>query len=235
MKSVAAVLAVVFGVAGSSGCVVSMGGWSCDETASRAVDAPVGDATLVRVRARAGSLRIEGRSGLTEVRATGTACASTDEDLARVELTAERVGTELVIEVHTDDTNGRLDLLVEVPDTLPLAVHDSSGSVKIYDVAALDLRDSSGSIDIERVAGDVRVTDGSGGIDISAVQGSVIIEDDGSGGIDIADVGRDVIVEEDGSGGIDVTDVQGDFIVKRDGSGGVRHSRVGGRVDAPSD
>lgn len=234
MKWMPAVVAVVFGVAGSSGCVVSVGGWSCDETASRAAEVSVGDATRIRVRARAGSLRIDGRSGLTDVRATGTACAATTEDLARVELTAERVGTDIVVEVHTDDTNGRLDLELEIPDTVQLEVEDTSGSLRIYDVAALDLRDGSGSIDIEGVAGDVRVNDGSGSIDIAAVRGSVIVEDDGSGGIDITDVGRDVIVEEDGSGGIEVDDVQGDFIVKRDGSGDVRHSGVAGRVDTPS-
>jgi DUF4097 and DUF4098 domain-containing protein YvlB len=199
------------------GVCLSVGGWSCDETASRAADVSVGDATRIRVRA------------------TGTACAPTQEDLERVTLTAERVGTDIVVEAHTDDTNGRLDLTLEVPDTVPLEVEDSSGSLRIYDVAAVDLRDGSGGIDIDGVAGDVRVTDGSGGIDIVAVRGSVTIEDDGSGGIDIADVGGDVIIEEDGSGGIDVADVQGDFIVKRDGSGSVRHSGVAGRVDTPSD
>ena len=216
MKCIPAVVAVVFGVTGSFGCVVSVGGWSCDETASRTAEVSVGDATRIRVRARAGSLRIDGRPDLTDVRATGTACAATTEDLARVELTAERVGTDIVVEVHTDDTNGRLDLALEIPDTVQLEVEDSSGSLWIYDVAALDLRDGSGSIDIEGVAGDVRVNDGSGSIDIAAVGGSVIVEDDGSGGID-------------------VVDVQGDLVVKRGGSGHVRHSGVAGRVDVPSD
>jgi hypothetical protein len=47
---------------------------------------------------------------------------------------------------HTDDTNWRLDLVPEVPDSLLLEVHGSSGSLRIYDVAALDLRDGSGGI-----------------------------------------------------------------------------------------
>jgi hypothetical protein len=231
MKWNAAMLAVV---AGSSGCVVSVAGWSCDETASRGADLSVGDATSIKVRAGAGSLRIDGRAGLSEVRASGTACAPTEADLARVVVTVERVGTELVVETHTDDTHGRLDLVLEVPDTLPLDVRDASGSVRIYDVAGLDLRDGSGSIDIDGVTGDVRVRDGSGRIEIVAVGGSVFVEDDGSGSIDITDVGRDVIVEEDGSGGIDVADVQGDFVVKRGGSGHVRYSGVAGRVDIQS-
>ena len=172
---------------------------------------------------------------VTSVRASGTACAGTADDLDRVELTATRSGSAILIEAHTADTGGRLDLLLEVPDTLPLEIDDTSGSVEIADVAAVDLRDSSGGIDIAGVAGDVRVRDGSGGIDISGVGGSVIIEDDGSGSIDITAVGRDVIVEDDGSGSIDVADVGGDFIVRDGGSGGVRHNGVAGRVDIGSD
>ena len=225
------------------GCAIHIydGGRSsyrCDVTAWRAATLDVGDATRVRVRARAGSLRIEGRPGLGEIRASGTACAGSVVDLERVTLTARRVGTELVIETDTGDgwSDGRrrgLDLLVEVPDSLPLDVDDTSGGIEIYGVAAVELRDGAGSIDIDRVAGDVRVVDGSGSIDIRAVRGTVVIEDDGSGSIDITDVGRDVIIEEDGSGGIAVAEVGGDFIVWQAGSGGVRHRGVRGRVDVP--
>ena len=236
MKFAAVTLTLVVAAAGSSACMVSLDGFSrsCDVTASRAATLDVGDATRVRVRARAGSLRIEGRPGLGEVRASGTACAGSVDDLERVTLTATRVGTELVIETDTPGRTGRLDLVVEIPDSLPLEVRDGSGSVGIYGVASVALRDGSGSIDIDRVAGDVRVVDGSGSIDITAVRGTVVIEDDGSGSIDITDVGRDVIIEEDGSGSIAVAEVGGGFIVKRDGSGGVRHRSVRGRVDLPS-
>ena len=203
--------------AAATGCTASfVSGLQCDLTAPRAAELAVGDATQVTVRARAGSLRIEGRPGLTSVRASGTACAGTADDLDRVELTATRSGSAILIEVHTAETRGRLDLLLEVPDTLPLEIDDTSGSVEISDVAAVDLRDGSGGIDIAGVDGDVRVWDGSGGIDVSGVGGSVIIEDDGSGSIDVADVG-------------------GDFIVRDDGSGGVRHNGVAGRVDVGSD
>ena len=209
----------------------------CNVTAWPSATLDIGDATRVLVRARAGSLRIEGHPGLGEVRASGTACAGSVAELERVTLTARRVGTDLVIETETGDgwSNGwrRLDLLVEVPDWLPLDVDDGSGGIEIYDVAAVELRDGSGGIDIARVAGDVRVVDGSGGIDIRAVGGTVVIEDDGSGSIDITDVGQDVIIEEDGSGSIAVAEVGGDFIVRRDSSGGVRHRDVRGRVDVP--
>ncbi len=222
--------------AASTGCTARfLYGLQCDLTAPRSADLAVGDATQVTVRARAGSLRIEGRPGLTSVQASGTACAGTADDLDRIELTATRSGSAILIEAHTADTVGQLDLLLEVPDTLPLEIDDTSGGVTIADVAAVDLSDNSGGIDIAGVAGDVRVRDGSGGIDISGVGGSVIIEDDGSGSIDITAVGRDVIVEDDGSGSIDVADVGGDFIVRDGGSGSVRHNGVAGRVDVGSD
>ncbi len=235
MKLAAVVLTLVVAATGSSACMVSLDGFSCNMTASRAATLDVGDTTRVRVRARAGSLRIEGHPDFWEVRASGTACAGSEANLERVTLTATRVGTELVIETETAAGKGRLDLVVAVPDSLPLVVDDSSGSIEIYDVAAVELRDGSGHIEIDGVAGDVRVVDGSGGIDIRAVRGTVVIEDDGSGDIDITDVGRDVIVENDGSGDIDVAEVGGDFVVKRDGSGSVRHRSVRGRVDVPSD
>ena len=238
MKLAAVTTTMLVAVTGSSACLVWSDGFtrSCDVTASRAATLDVGDATRVRVRvrARAGSLRIEGHPALGEVRASGTACAGSAGDLERVTLTVTRVGTELVIETDTPNSTGRLDLVVEVPDSLPLEVRDDSGSVDIYDVAAVELRDGSGSIEVNGVAGDVRVVDGSGSIDISMVGGTVVIEDDGSGSIDISDVERDVIVEEDGSGDIAVAEIGGDFIVKRAGSGGVRHRSVRGRVDVPS-
>ena len=102
MKLAAVTLTLVVAAIGSSACVVSLGGVSrCDVRASRAATLDVGDATRVRVRARAGSLRIEGHPALVEVRASGTACAGSVADLERVTLTATRVGTALVIETDT--------------------------------------------------------------------------------------------------------------------------------------
>jgi len=189
----AVTLTMVVAAAGSSACVVSLGGFDCGVTASRSATIDVGDATRVRVHARAGSLRIEGHPDLGKVRASGTACAGSDANLERVTLTATCVWAELVIETDTGDGmgQGRLDLVVEVPDSLPLEVDDGSSGIEIYDVAAVELRDGSVGIDIDGVAGDVRVVDGSGSIDISAVRGSVVIEDDGWGSIDITDVGQE--------------------------------------------
>lgn len=232
----------------TAGCV----SWAeeCRFTAPRDAAIDLDGARAVRVLAGAGSLRIDGRPGLTRVTATGTACASREGLLDDVELVARRAGGDVVIEARFPEARGwsaqmRLDLVIEVPDSLPLEVDDSSGSVEIADVASLRLEDGSGSIWIEGVAGDVTLVDGSGEIDVSRVGGDLVIEDgsgeievagveggveieDGSGEIDVRDVGRDVVVEEDGSGGIRVSQVRGNFVVRDDGSGSIDASDVQG-------
>ena len=214
-------------------------------------------AKSVRIIAKAGTLRIEGRSGLEEVRVRGTACASKERLLDDVRLEAERSGDVVRVEAIIPDnrsfwrSSSRLDLTIEVPDSVALRVRDSSGSTDIRGVGELSLKDSSGSIFIEDVAGnievddssgeieivgaerDVRVEDSSGEIDIREVGGSVDIVQDSSGEIDISKVEGSVLVRRDSSGSIYVRDVGGDFTVERDGSGSIRYRDVKGRVDIP--
>jgi DUF4097 and DUF4098 domain-containing protein YvlB len=216
-------------------------------------------ATRIRVDAAAGYLRIVGRPGLDEVRVKGTACASKKKLLESIHLSVERSGSEVRVEAEIDrggfsffgNGNARLDLEIEVPDSVPLDVNDSSGSIEITSVAALDVDDSSGEINIEGVAGklrledssgsievsdvegDIRLEDSSGSIDIERVSGSVDIVEDGSGSIDISKVKGSVLVRRDGSGSISVRNIDGDFTVERDGSGSINHRDVGGKVDIP--
>jgi hypothetical protein len=212
---------------------------------------------VVRIEAKAGELRIHG-SGGDQVRIRGTACASSRDRLEEVALRAERDGDTARIEVEIPEgdwslfgESSRLDLEIDVPESVALDVEDSSGSVEVSGVVSLSLQDSSGSIDvtdvagdvsvrdssgeieIESVGGDVRISDGSGSIEVRDVVGSVTIDEDGSGSIDISDVERDVRIGRDGSGSIDVERVGGDFTVEHDGSGGIRHREIAGRVDIP--
>lgn len=247
---------IPFLVAGPAGAQFPFGD-DCDHRAERAASVPASGADLVRIAARAGALRVEGRPGLSEVRIRGEACASHERYLEGIELRAERVGDEVRVEAVMPEMRGfgsfaaRLDLVIEVPELLPLDVDDSSGVVEIRGVAALRLRDSSGEIDVSDVRGevevddssgeirlagvrgDVRLRDSSGGIEVRDVAGSVLVERDGSGEIDVADVERDVRIERDGSGSISVAGVRGDFVVERDGSGGIRHRDVAGAVRVP--
>lgn len=211
-------------------------------TAPRSADAPARGARLVRITAKAGSLDIQGRKGLTEVRARGTARASERAWLEEIQLITRRVGDVVEVEVQIPDWDSRdrhrngsrlLDLVVEVPDDLALDVTDGSGRIDIRDVGALTLSDGSGEILLQRIRGSVRLEDGSGEMTIRDVTGSVIIERDGSGGIDIEQVTGSVDVRADGSGGIRVRQVGGDFTVGSDGSGGISYSEIRGVVRVP--
>lgn len=215
-------------------------------------------ATRLRVDARAGSLRIEGRPGLREVRIRGVARAIDRKYLDAMRLVADRSGSEVRVAVEIPEVRallGRvqrvLDLVIEVPEGMAVDVDDSSGEAEIRRVGALrvkdssgelviedvrgdlDVTDSSGNVSIAQVAGGVRVTDSSGELRIRDVRGAVVVDEDSSGEIDVRDVRGDVLVREDGSGGIRVDGVGGNLTVRDDGSGGVRVGRVAGTVRVP--
>jgi len=228
-------------------------------TAPRNATVSAAGARLVRIRARAGELRVTGVDGLAEARVKGQARASEKEDLEDIKLRAERRGDVVEIEVDIPDVHGvswgdryrGLDLEIEVPRSVALDVDDSSGDAEFRHVGALDLDDSSGEIVIRDASGNVRVEDSSGGIDIEGVRGDVelrdssgeievrdvtgrvTVDDDGSGSIFASKVGGTVHVREDGSGDIEVADVGGDFVVDHDGSGDIRHRDVKGEVRVP--
>ena len=233
----------------------------CEHKADRRVAAPVSGAQRIVIVGRAGSLKVDGRAGVTEVVATGTACASESSVLNDIRLVTRREGTTLRIEAEVPENRGswfgnwqaRLDFTVVVPAGVDVKVTDGSGSMEINEVGNaevidgsgemniravrgnLTVRDGSGSIEIDDVTGDVRLEDGSGSIDVRRVNGAVVVEEDGSGSIEIRDVKRGVTVEDDGSGSITVSDVGGDFVVDDDGSGGIDYSRVSGTVRVPRD
>lgn len=196
-------------------------------------------ATSLEIDAEAGSLRVEGRRGSSEVRVDGRACASSESRLEDIELITRRDGDHLLVRAKIRDfdswrkTYARLDLTIIVPADLALEVSDGSGETEISDVLSLDLSDGSGAIDVRRIAGDVRIKDGSGEIDLESVEGGVRIND-GSGGIWVRDVGQTVLIS-DGSGEIDIDDVNGDVEISDDGSGGISIRNVGGHVMIGSD
>jgi hypothetical protein len=227
-------------------------------SAPREGTANAAGATRIVIEAAAGSLRVNGKSGSREVRATGTAFASTRRLLEEVTLTVERRGGDVVVVVDIPDDDGwdddmqaLLDLTVDVPDDIALRVEDGSGEAEVIGTGALEIVDGSGALRLERIGGalsvvdgsgeleigkvrgDVRVRDGSGEIEVRDVTGSLTIESDGSGEIDVDGVTGRVHVEADGSGSINARNVGGDFVVDRKGSGGIRYRDVKGEVVIP--
>lgn len=229
----------------------------CRHTASRDARVAAGGITTVAIRVGAGSLTVVGGSG--EIRAHGTACASSASILDEIGIETSRRGDRVLIEAKMPTSTSswfggitsRLDLRVDVPAGVRVEIADGSGSIEVTGVAAVriddgsgeidvrdvagivDIEDGSGSIFVRNVGGPVRIEDGSGSIEIRSVRTDVVIEEDGSGSIEIVGVTGNVTVERDGSGSIDVRDVGGDFRVGRDGSGGISVSGVRGRVETP--
>jgi hypothetical protein len=235
MKSAIA-LAIVLTAANASAGIFD----ECDHSAPRTVAAPAAGISKVVVVGKAGSLKVTGRAGVAEIRATGTACASDEDFLDKIRLTSRRDGSELRIEAeipssgpHFGFFHATLDFEVSLPAGMAVNISDGSGSLDVANTGSLDIVDGSGSIDINSVRGDVTVKDGSGSMTIQDVSGAVRVTD-GSGSIEIRRAGS-VIVDVDGSGSIDVNEVRGDFVVRSDGSGGVSYERVAGRVSIPRD
>jgi hypothetical protein len=213
-----------------------------DYDAPRTATVNASGATLVRIEARAGNLRVTGRTDITEVRVRGTARSSSRGILEDIKLEATRNGTEVTVRAVIpefrdsgwDNDQALLDLVIETPAKLPLDIDDTSGDMTVESVSAkVRIEDNSGNIRV-RDTGDVWISDSSGGIDIRGVKGSVDIDEDSSGEIEVYDVTGSVHVGRDSSGSIDVSTVGGDFVVERDGSGSIDYDGVKGKVDVPS-
>jgi len=211
-----------------------------DYDAPRNATVNAAGATSVRIDARAGLLRVTGRTDLTEVRVRGTARASSRDLLDDIKVEAVRNGNQIEVRALVPESRDSgwndhavLDLVIEVPATLALDVDDTSGDLTVESInAKVRIEDSSGNIRVRDV-GDVWISDSSGGIDVRGVKGSVDIDDDSSGEIEVYDVTGSVRVGHDGSGSIDVSRVGGDFIVGRDGSGSIDYGDVKGKIDIP--
>lgn len=236
---------------------------SDDVTAPRNAVVSAAGAHVIRISARSGYLNVTGRPGLTQVRVTGVARASSRRMLDEIKLQAERQGDEVLIKVIMPDSDHnlwdvfqgehrqQLDLDIEVPTNIPLDVADGSGELKIRGTGPVALSDGSGDLELSGITGDVRINDGSGNVVLKGVGGDVEVDDgsgsidadnvtgnftignDGSGSVDVSGVGGTMRIESKGSGGVNVDRVGGDFIVDRKGSGSIEYNTVKGRVSVP--
>jgi len=218
------------------------------------------DSDMLAIAAGAGSLEITGVSGTDRAVIEGKVCVSKEEWLEESDVSIA-TGNRARISVDLPQNNGswfsmgnsyaRIDLVIEVPENLPLDVNDSSGGMWLKNVADVEIDDSSGEIEITNALGAVKINDSSGEIDLDGVagnvtisdsagaiigrdiDGAVLIERDSSGDIRFTQVGKDVVVERDSSGDIKVSDVGGDFRVLKDGSGDIISNNVKGEVVVP--
>ena len=217
----------------------------CEHRAERNLEVDVGTFRTLALVAAAGELELRGEAGLQTIMVRGIACASEADRLDGIQLRQRSEGDRLLVAVEMPDTGTtsgwfvndyqRLDLDVRVPAQLLLELTDSSGDLRVRDVAGATIQDSSGDIDVEDVSGDVVISDSSGDIDVRAIGGNLRIPSDSSGDIDATGIGGDALVERDSSGDIDIGDVRGNARVSVDSSGSIRLVDIDGDASVGTD
>lgn len=245
---IALLAAVAAGRASAEGCV---------KEAQRNLQLDTSGVTKIAITAGAGELQIKGERGSKQLTAKGTACASDQELIEKIQLESRRDGSTLSVKVVLPDADGflgyaRLDLNITLPDDIDLNVTDSSGDTRIDNVRALALTDSSGDVEIRGVSGDASVTDSSGDLEIERVGGELTLADS-SGDIEVKDVSGTVKVDVDSSGGIrieqagavhiltdssgdiDIEKVKGDVLIDNDTSGDISVAEVRGKFTVRND
>jgi hypothetical protein len=212
----------------------------CRHSSPRKASAPASGITKVVIHADAGSLKVDGTPGATQIGVTGVACSSDDDFLPRMTLTLRRSGSELHIDANIPDKNvffgffsARLDFAVTLPQGLPVTIDDDSGWIKVNGTGATIIDDDSGSIEVRNVRGPLTIHDDSGSIDVDAVIGNVEIEDD-SGEIVIKNVNGSVQIDDD-SGSIMVAKVEGSLRIRNDDSGSITVQNVRHDVSVDED
>lgn len=215
-------------------------GDECDHTAQRRVASPVAGITKVVIHAEAGSLKVDGTPGASQVIASGNACTSDRDFLQRITLSSSRRGSELHIVADIPEKNvlfgyfvARLDFAVTLPAGMPVVIDDDSGWIKVSHTGALTIDDDSGSIEATNIRGPVSISDDSGSIDLDTIAGAVVIEDD-SGEINIKNVQGNVEIEDD-SGSITVARVHGSLRIREDDSGSIVVENIRGDVTVDDD
>ena len=197
----------------------------------------VSNSDLLAIAAVAGDLEIVGIPGKDTVYITGKVCSSKESWLEESRIaTVEGERAEINVVLPSIDGGWRflrsnylsLDLRIEVPEYLMLAIRDSSGDMSLDGVSIATLQDSSGDIEIDNARGLVSIKDTSGDIDIDGHSGNLTIESDSSGDIYVENIQGEVLIEEDSSGDIKVTHVSHNVVVLRDSSGDIRARDVGG-------
>lgn len=194
-------------------------------------------------------------------RASGRACASSQEGLERLQLVQRRDRDRLII--NTGERNGwsggwfgsnysSFHVDITLPKNVALEMAVGSGDGDVSGIANVDAHVGSGDLSVrgaDRLAadvgsGDLKVSDigqlqieavGSGDFQGDRIRGDVRIGTIGSGDVDLRQVGGSVDARNIGSGELSAVGVDGGLRVAHVGSGGVDHRDVRGRVDIPQD
>lgn len=227
---------------GAAFAAASVPGVSSDSLVSavRIATADAGGTARVRVEGAYGAVRVAGRPGLGQVRATATVCTNVARFLPSLQLAAERRGADVVVTPRRPSGSAVamapvgfwMVLTVEVPAELPVEV-ETVGDLDARGVAGLRADARSGQVHVADVAGDVWLRHRAGDVAIEDVGGRVALDGDGVGDLTVARVRRDVRVRHQRAGVVRVDRVGGDFVIERAGHIDVHTNLVAGRVVVP--
>jgi hypothetical protein len=234
-----------------SGVVVSTGD-PCAFIGNREAAIAIGTAKRIRIDHTIGSLIVTGQAGAAELKATGTACATRQDLLDGIKLTALVQGDEVRLTAELprvyNGSSPKIDLNVELPDNLPLVVERETGTNEFRHVASLDLHKGVGTSVVDGVTGDVTLESGTGTTAIRNIQGSVrvrtgvgeltvenvdgdlTVPSKGTGTFTIREIGRNLSLPDLGVGTLSVRQVKGDLTIGDKGTGSVSIAGVGRNV-----
>jgi hypothetical protein len=234
----------------------------CKFQAPRNLKINLAGISAVQIELHSHNMHITGIATSQGFTMTGHACASDAVALKGLQVTQRRVGNQLLLDVGGNahaaftlfgSSYAYLDLNVQLPARMPVALHVGSGDATVTNVQQLQGSVNSGDLHVRRVLGKYSASVGSGDIDASdlgsleigsmgsgdfkaeRIKGDVKIGIIGSGDVLLRHVGGSVRADTLGSGGLNVKDVGGDLSLGAKGSGDVNHARVKGKLNLPRD
>ena len=234
----------------------------CKFEAPRNLQLDLAGVKSVQISVHSQDLHVIGNGSSNGLSLTGRACASDKSVLEQLQVTQQRDGDQLRIDIGAKQhfsfslfgsSYANLEVTVNLPASMPLNVSVGSGDADVHGVQELQGIVGSGDLHVRQIvgkfsisvgSGDVDATDvgsldagsvGSGDLKVAVVKGDAKIGSIGSGDVTLRQIGGTVSAGTLGSGDLTVNDVAGDFTLGAKGSGDVNHSGVKGKVSVPHD
>lgn len=236
----------------------------CKFEAPRNLQLDLAGVRSVQIDVNSHDLHLTGSENTKGLTLTGRACTSEKSALDKLQVTQQRDGDQLLIDIgggksgfsfslFGGNSYMNLDVTVNLPANLPVTVRVGSGDADVRGVQQLRTTVGSGDLHVRQIAGKFATSVGSGDVDANdigsldlgsvgsgdfkaeGIKGDARIGSIGSGDATLRNVGGSVHADTLGSGDLTVHDVAGDFSLGAKGSGDVDHAGVKGKVSVPHD
>ena len=234
----------------------------CKFEAARNLQLDLAGVTSVQVSVHSQALHLSASDGSEGPSLTGRACASDKSMLDQLQVTQQRDGDKLRVDIGATQnlsfnlfgsSYANLDVTMKLPADLPVNVSVGSGDADVRGMRELQSSVGSGDLSVRDIAGKFSTSVGSGDADAadigsldvgsvgsgdlkaSGIKGDAKVGSIGSGDVTLRQVGGNVHAGTLGSGDLTVDGAAGDLTLGAKGSGDVNHSGVKGKVDVPRD